>query len=74
MMHIEKSAFRKGEYHAVAGNRSRGTWGFRVVKGDIWLAIPCLPGSRDPDHNGPRFQARTLRELDAKLANFASEE
>jgi hypothetical protein len=72
MQHIEKSRFRRGEYHAVAGYRGVGTWGFRVFKGSVWRAIPLLPASRETDHSGPKFEARTLRDLDAKLAHFAA--
>ena len=72
MQHIEKSRFRKGEYHAVAGHTSRGTWGFRVFKLGYWLAVPLLPASREVDSAGPQFRAYTLKELDAKLAAFAA--
>ncbi len=72
MIHVTKSAFRRGEYHAVAGNRERGTWGFRIVKREQWHAIPLLPASRDIDHSGPQFRARTLRDLDSMLARFAA--
>lgn len=62
MQHIEKSTLRKGEYTALAGTTrftiKRRSWGW-----EAWPS-PWTPTSY-------HFEARTLRELDAKLAEFS---
>lgn len=78
MLHIEKRDIlatnaRRYPYTALAGN-SKTLTRFYIRRGEAegWVAqagvagIPC-----GIDHTGARLFGRTLRELDAKLAEFS---
>ena len=66
MQHIERSAFHRGEYTALAGTAETLTR-FTIQRRSCgWSAWPA---SRTP--TGYYFEARTLRELDAKLEEFS---
>jgi hypothetical protein len=66
MIHIERSAFRRGEYTALAGTAATLTR-FRIQRRSYgWLASPV---AWTP--TGITLQSRTLRDLDAKLVEFS---
>ena len=66
MQHVEKCPFRKGEYTALAGTAETLTR--FTIKRRSW-GWGAWPASWTP--TGYHFEARTLRELDAKLAEFS---
>ena len=69
MQHIERSAFHRGEYTALAGTAETLTR-FTIKRRSFgWVAWPTTFGTSTT--NGLLIAARTLRDLDAKLAEFS---
>jgi hypothetical protein len=67
MQHIEKSAFRRGEYTALAGTAATLTR-FKIIRRNgTWVATPAAwtPGAL------PEMRDRTLASLDSRMADLS---
>jgi len=73
MQHIERSAFRKGEYTALAGTAQTLTR-YRIFRRDtIWVGIPLIQCTLTRDPAKPCVECDTLRDMDAVFISISGE-
>lgn len=72
MIHIERSAFHRGEYTALAGTAATLAR-YRIYKRDtVWVAIPLLPASKTRDPDKATLTCDTLREMDEVFVDMST--